>query len=103
MSHVPSDRSHAVTLLQLLSNHLILYQTVPYLPVSSLLALGVTSRSFQNLIHHTPQVFRHLNLSQVKAVQFDIESIDHGGEIWRNVQMDENVTEDEHVNPIKVV
>jgi len=87
------------SLLQLLSNTLVLYQTVPYLPVSSVLALGSTSKSFHALIHRTPHVFRRLDLSQVKYARSEIGSLDHGGEVWRNIQVDENVTEDELVNP----
>lgn len=89
-----------ISLLHLLSNSLVLDQTVPYLPVSSLLALGATSRSFKELVHCTPNVFRHLDLSNVKSAQFDIANIDNGGEVWRNVQLDENVTEDESVMPL---
>ena len=92
-----TNKDLPVTLLQLLSNTLVLYQTVPYLPISSLLTLGATSKSFRTLIHDTPNVFRHLDLTQVKSAQFHIAAIDHGGEIWRNVQLDENVTEDECV------
>ncbi|KAI1813878.1 hypothetical protein GGS20DRAFT_449701 [Poronia punctata] len=83
------------SLLDLLSNTLVLYQTAPYLPVSALLSLAATSRSFQHLIYDTPGVFRHLDLSQVKTAQFDIDGIDHGGQVWRNVQVDEHVTEDD--------
>lgn len=88
------------SLLQLLSHTLVLYQTAPYLPTSSLFALGATSKAFQALIHNTPNVFRRLDLSKVKSAQFEIvTAIDHGGEVWRNVQLDENVTEDESVWP----
>ena len=88
-------------LLQLLSNTLILYQTAPYLPVSSLLALGATSRPFKELIYKTPQVFRYLKLSDVKSAnaQYEIEPID--GKVWRNVQLDENVTEDKSALPLR--
>jgi hypothetical protein len=86
-----------ISLLYLLSNSLVLDQTVPYLPVSSLLALGATSKSFKDLISRTPNIFRHLDLSNVKSAQFEIANIDSGGAIWRNVQLDENVTEDESV------
>jgi hypothetical protein len=97
----PSHSSHLpVSLLHPLSNSLILDQTVAYLPVSSLLALGATSKSFKDLVHRTPNVFRHLDLSNVKSAQFDIANIDNGGEVWRNVQLDENVTEDESVAPL---
>lgn len=84
-------------LLQLLSNSLVLYQTIPYLPVSSILALGATSKSFKDFIYTTPKVFRYLDLSEVKSAQSILGSIDQGGEVWRNVQLDEHVTEDELV------
>jgi hypothetical protein len=96
---VPSINANLpITLLNLLSNTLVLYQTAPYLPASSLLALGATSKSFKSLIHDTPGIFRHLDLTQIKAAQFRIAAIDHGGEVWRNVQLDKNVTEDESVS-----
>ena len=85
----------SLSLFEILSNAYILYNTVPYLPISATLALGASSKAFRDLIHHTPQVFRYLDLSSVKAVQFEIKNIDNGGEVWRNVQLDENVTEDE--------
>lgn len=101
MESRPSTQHHdtklPISLLQLLSNSLVLYQTTPYLPVASLLSLGATSKSFKELIDSTPNVFRHLDLTKVKSAQFEIEAIDHGGEVWRNVQLDENVTEDECV------
>ncbi len=83
------------TLLYLLSNHLILSHTAPYLPVTAILNLAATSRAFRRLVYDTSQVFRYLDLSDVKAAQFDIPGIDHGGQTWRNVQLDENLTEDE--------
>lgn len=87
-----------LSLLSLLSNPLLLCHTVDYLPVSGTLSLGATSRGFRNLIYQTPSVFRRLDLSPVKTAQFDIDPIDPGGETWRNVQVDENVTEDEYVS-----
>ena len=94
-----TTKTPPVSLLGLLSNSLILFQTAPYISVSSLLALGATSKDFRTLIHNTRDVFRYLDLTQVKSAQIEIGSIDHGGEIWRNVQLDENVTEDELVEP----
>ncbi|RFU33518.1 hypothetical protein B7463_g2792, partial [Scytalidium lignicola] len=85
----------SISLIELLSNPLFLYRTVPYLPVSSLFALGATSKSFQTLILKTPKVFRHLDLSEINSLPRRITAIDHGGEVWRNVQLDENVTEDD--------
>lgn len=90
-----SDTTVSTTLYDTLHNSLILSHIVPYLSVSSLLHLAAASQAFRALIHETPGVFRHLDLTQVKAVQFDVDRIDHGGEVWRNVQLDENLTEDE--------
>lgn len=89
------------SLLQLLSISIILDQISPYLPITSLFALAATSKSFRTLIHHTPGVFRRLDLTQCKSAQFEIAAIDNGGERWRNVQMDENVTEEESARPSK--
>lgn len=89
------DEIQEGTLLFFLSNPLLLSLTVDYLPPSSTVSLAATSRAFRSLIHHTPGVFRRLDLTQVKSAQFDIDPIDQGGEVWRNVQLDENLTEDE--------
>lgn len=92
---VSAEQIQQGNLLYLLSNHLILNHTVPYLSISALLNLSATSRSFRELTYETPSLFRHLDLTEVKTAQFDIDGIDHGGETWRNVQLDENLTEDE--------
>ncbi|KLU86140.1 hypothetical protein MAPG_05159 [Magnaporthiopsis poae ATCC 64411] len=83
------------TLDRLLSNHLVLYQTLPYLPPSAVLNLAATSRAFRNLIYSSPVAFRYLDLTRVKAARFDIDPIDTGGELWHNTQLDEHLTEDE--------
>lgn len=82
-------------LTQLLANSLVLSQTAPYLSCYDVLNLAATARAFRFLVYHTPNVFRRLELGSVKTAQFDIEAVDRGGETWRNVQLDENVTEDE--------
>lgn len=82
-------------LLQLLANSLVLSQTAPYLSCYDVLNLAATSRAFRFLIYHTPQVFRRLNLGNVKTARFDSDAVDRGGETWRNVQLDEILTEDE--------
>jgi hypothetical protein len=83
-------------LLRLLSNTLILCHAAPYLAVPDLLSLAATSRAFRYVVYGTPGVFRHVDLRAFKSAQLDIEGgIDHGGETWRNVQLDENLTEDE--------
>lgn len=91
------DDIEATTLLSFLKNPLLLCHTVDYLPISASLNLAATSRDFRNLLYQTTSVFRRLDLSTVSSAQFDIDPIDQGGETWRNVQLDENVTEDEYV------
>ena len=91
---LPTELQHSA-LLRLMTNSLILCHTAHYLSCYDLLNLGATSRTFRYLIHHTPQVFRRLDLSSVRIAQFDVCGIDSGGETWRNVQLDENLTEDE--------
>jgi hypothetical protein len=93
-SALPIEIQHSA-LLQLLANSLVLSQTAPYLSCYDVLNLAATSRAFRFLVYHTPNVFRRLELGNVKTAQFDIDGIDHGGETWRNVQLDENLTEDE--------
>ncbi|KAK2767119.1 ubiquitin fusion degradation protein [Colletotrichum kahawae] len=83
------------SLINLLYNPLILAHTAPHLSAHDRLSLASTSRSFRDLVTHTPGVFRHLDLTQVRTAQFDIDGIDRGGEVWRNVQLDENLTEDD--------
>lgn len=94
---------HTSTLLQLLTNSLVLAHTAPYLSVHDVLRLAATSKDFRGLIYGTPSVFRYLDLSRLQsAVRLgdDIgaafpEPIDRGGQTWRNEQIDENLTEDE--------
>jgi hypothetical protein len=91
-----------VTLLEFLSNTLILYQTCPYFTVSSLLNLAATSKSFQGLIYHTPGVFRHLDLSTTKGANVEFAPIDRGGNSWRAQRMDEGVTEEDfYAGPLR--
>ncbi|KAK0644560.1 hypothetical protein B0T16DRAFT_333158 [Cercophora newfieldiana] len=92
--NLPVEIQHSA-LLQLLTNSLILIHTTPYLSCYDVLNLAATSRAFRFLVYQTPQVFRRLELSNVRTAQFDIDAIDHGGESWRNNQVDENLTEDD--------
>lgn len=91
---LPADIQHSA-LLQLLANSLVLSQTAPYLSCYDVLNLAATARAFRFLVYHTPNVFRRLELGNVKTAQFDAHAVDRGGETWRNVQLDENLTEDE--------
>lgn len=90
LDHVPPS------LLDLLSNTLILRQTAPYLPISSLCALAKTSTAFRNVIRQSPAAFRYLDLSPVKSAICTIdEPLDVGGNNWRRERMDESLTEDD--------
>ncbi|KAH6617211.1 hypothetical protein F5144DRAFT_385974 [Chaetomium tenue] len=91
---LPVDIQHSA-LLQLLANSLVLSQTAPYLSCYDVLNLAATARAFRFLVYHTPNVFRRLELGNVKTAQFDTHAVDRGGETWRNVQLDENLTEDD--------
>ena len=53
------------TLLDILSNDLILRHTSPYLGIKSLLSLAATSKAYMSIVYHTPQVFRHVNLRRI--------------------------------------
>jgi hypothetical protein len=84
------------SLLELLSNSLILRQTAPYLPVSSLCALAKTCRALRHTIRQSPEAFRYLDLSPVKSAICPIEEpLDTGGNNWRRERMDESLTEDD--------
>ncbi|KAH6617694.1 hypothetical protein B0J18DRAFT_258578 [Chaetomium sp. MPI-SDFR-AT-0129] len=89
------DETQHPALLQLLANSLVLSQTAPYLSCYDVLNLAATARAFRFLVYHTPNVFRRLVLSNVKTAKFEIDAIDRGGETWRNVQLDENLTEED--------
>lgn len=93
------------TLLGLFSNSLVLRQTLPYLPPSALVRVAATCRAFRDLVRHTPDAFRHLDLSAVKAAQLGASgSADRGGEVGRHAQPDENVSEDDfYSGPLRAV
>ncbi|KAF2712097.1 hypothetical protein K504DRAFT_400577 [Pleomassaria siparia CBS 279.74] len=83
------------TLSDILSNTLILRQTAPHLPVSSIYALAATSKALHNLIYQSPEAFRYLDLSIVQSAVAPYEPLDSGGISWRRQRMDESLTEDE--------
>jgi hypothetical protein len=84
------------SLVDLLTNTLILRQTAPYLPVGSLCALAKTSREFRHIIRQSPEAFRYLDLSPIKSAICPVnEPLDSGGINWRRERMDESLTEDD--------
>lgn len=57
------------SLVNVLSNSLILGHMAPYLSVSSLMALASTSHFLCSMVLNTPYVFRHLDLTRCRGVQ----------------------------------
>lgn len=84
---------YTTTLNYLLSNDLILRQTLPYLSPSAVLKLAATSRDFRSLIYYTPGALRHLDLTDVKAAYLDNDLLS----VFRNADEPERLlTEDEY-------
>lgn len=91
------------SLVDVLSNSLILDHMAPLLPISSLMSLAATSRTMRSIIMETPYVFRHLDLTTCRGAMVPkIAPIDVGGETWRGERMDESLTEDDfYAGPLR--
>ena len=84
------------SLVDLLSNSLVLHQIAPYLPVASLCALSSTSKVLHDVIRHSPEAFRYLDLSPVKSANVPFDGpLDGGGISWRAERVDESLSEDD--------
>lgn len=83
------------TLIDLLSNALVLRQTAPYIPVKELRRLGRTCKALRELIYSQSDAWRHLDLTTVKRAMIETTPIDVGGFSWRAERMDESLTEDD--------
>lgn len=59
----PVNEALPSSLLDLLSNDLILRHTSPYIGIKSLVLLASTSKSYQSLVYNTLNVFQHVNLN----------------------------------------
>ncbi|CAK3912177.1 hypothetical protein DOTSEDRAFT_176238 [Lecanosticta acicola] len=91
-----------ITLLDLLSNSLILRQTAPYIPIKELLCLSRTCKALRELIYTFPEAWSYLNLTKVKRAIIDSSPIDVGGFSWRAQRMDESLTEDDfYAGPLR--
>jgi hypothetical protein len=85
-----------ISLVDLLSNSLVLHQTAPHLPVSSLFALAASSKALRHVIRHSRDAFRYLDLSPVQSAIVPFHGpLDSGGVSWRAERMDESLTEDD--------
>lgn len=86
----------SLSLVDILSNSLVLDHLAPCMSVASLLSLASTNKTMRSLVMDTPYVFRHLDLTSCRGAQAPIShSIDASGEVWRNGRTDESLTEDE--------
>ncbi|ERF69602.1 hypothetical protein EPUS_01932 [Endocarpon pusillum Z07020] len=94
---VGSQHQLPPTLLELLSNTLVLDATLPYLALPTVLRLSAVSTAFHRLIYETPRVFRFLDLHRCRGayVPPSVMPVDSGGHSWRAERLDENLTEDE--------
>ncbi|KAL5403078.1 hypothetical protein PMIN03_010161 [Paraphaeosphaeria minitans] len=102
MGPFTADNSHPHDLADILFNSLVLRQTAPYLPVASIFALAATSKALHHTVHHSPDVFRYLDLSTVRSAIVPYAPLDSGGISWRAERMDESLTEDEfYSGPIR--
>jgi hypothetical protein len=86
------------TLLDLLSNDLILSQILPCLTLGSTNSLIRTCRDFNDILKHNKLTFRLLDLSHSRSAYLPpslASPVDPGGQRFRSQRMDENLTEDE--------
>lgn len=91
-----------VTLIDLLSNSIILRGTIPYLPIRELRRLTLTSKGLRELLYSNPDAWRHLNLTTVRRAIIDSSPIDVGGMSWRAERMDESLTEEDfYAGPLR--
>jgi hypothetical protein len=72
-------------LLAIVSNHLVLSQLAPYLSISALFKLSVTSRKFKEIIENDPSAFRRLDFSTVRGVPTESCEVEPAEEhlIWK--------------------
>ncbi|KAK4162810.1 hypothetical protein QBC43DRAFT_290618 [Cladorrhinum sp. PSN259] len=96
---LPTEIQHNA-LFQLLSNSLVFSHTSAYLSCYDVLNLAATSPGFRFLVYHTPQVFRRLDATNIKAAQLAVAPRSPAGTGWPNVQVDgdENVTAEDFLS-----
>ncbi|KAL2265964.1 hypothetical protein VTJ83DRAFT_5316 [Remersonia thermophila] len=90
----PIETQEQCHLLRLLTNSLVLSQTAPYLSCYDVLNLAATAQAFRYLVYNTPNVFRRLDLSQVKRAQFE-DRLGRTGGAWDHESLDRSLTQDE--------
>lgn len=94
-THTTRAEIKGLTLFDTLYNDLILRHTLPYLPVSGILNLAATCKDIRYLLHNTPGVFRHLDLTRVKTAHVEDVKQERNLAVWHNVELEDYLTEDE--------
>jgi hypothetical protein len=83
------------SIVDVLSNSLLLRQIAPYISPAAVFALAATNKKINGILCQSPDTFRRLDLSSVKSATFDAAPLDKGAIAWRSQRMDESLTEDE--------
>ncbi|GAB1209561.1 hypothetical protein APSETT445_008342, partial [Aspergillus pseudonomiae] len=84
-----------VSLVDVLSNSLILDHMAPYLSVPTLLALASTSHVLRSMIMETPYIFRHLDLTQFPGHWFPNKPLRSSeARVSNNERLENSLTED---------
>ena len=83
------------TLIDLLSNQIVLHTTSPYLPIRSLLSVSASCKALRAIVLSFPEAFQYVDVSDTKPVTVGEAPIDYGGISWRAERMDESLTEAE--------
>ena len=95
------------SLVNILSNSIVIDNIVPCLSLSTTFSLARTSRELRDTVFRTPSVFRYLDLSKCRGAYVPpklLTKIDSGGHSWRAERIDENLTEDEfYAGPLRGV
>ncbi|KAF4446890.1 hypothetical protein F53441_9521 [Fusarium austroafricanum] len=103
-AEITQIQQKGLTLFDTLYNSLVLRHTLPYLPVSGLLNLAATCRDIRYLLHETPGVFRHLDLTRVKTAHCEDarKESERNLAVWHNVTLSDYLTEDDfYAGPLR--
>ncbi|RBR19566.1 uncharacterized protein FIESC28_05561 [Fusarium coffeatum] len=101
-THTTRAEIKGLTLFDTLYNDLILRHTLPYLPVSGILNLAATCKDIRYLLHETPGVFRHLDLTRVKTAHVEDVKQERNLAVWHNVELEDYLTEDDfYAGPLR--
>ncbi|GIZ37718.1 hypothetical protein CKM354_000115500 [Cercospora kikuchii] len=97
-----SAKKLPMTLVDVLSNAVVLRQVTPHIPARELLRLAVTCKAIREILYNHSEAWRYLDITGVKRAIINTSPIDIGGVSWRSERMDESLTEDEfYAGPLR--